>query len=429
MTRTILAAVAVVLSWSLLGACDSSGDDDKNESGGDGDGNGEGDGDINLGNGGQGGDGSGFALEPGPLADEQLEELRDGACTGWTFEPELQPSVLQFIIDVSGSMDLPPEGGSETKWVTTREALRDTAETLPGTISVGAVYYPNMDTEVNCNGGDNPCDPGPPVDPSNCVNADTILDVAALGPAGSVQRTAFFDSLDDANPAGGTPTHDAYNIAKAELDASDAIGQRFLLLITDGQPTFLEGCSGSGYRVQPVDEQPIIDAIAVAHDDGVRTFVIGSPGSEENADTGDDARPWLSRAAIEGGTAASGCDENGPNFCHFDMSEETDFSTALRSALASIIGQITSCTIPVPEAPEDKMLDPAAVNVILTPFDEPAEVIGRTSESDCQDGWSYEDGSSSAITLCENTCLRLRENSRSGIELLFGCATVNQDVR
>src|SRR5690606_21280589 len=227
---------------------------------------------------------------------------------------------------------------------------------------------------------------------------------------------------------GGTPTHDAYNIAKQELDASSAVGQRFLLLITDGQPTFLEGCSGSGYRVQPVDEQPIVAAIAAAAADGVRTFVIGSPGSEENADTGDDARPWLSRAAIQGGTAPLGCSEEGPNFCHFDMSQETDFSTALRSALAAIIGQITSCSIPVPEAPEGKSIDPSAVNVILTPFDDPAEVIGRTDEEDCETGWSY--GSNyQTIDLCEDTCLRLRENSRSGIELLFGCDTVDQVTR
>jgi hypothetical protein len=333
------------------------------------------------------------------------------------------------VIDVSGSMDLPPENagqGADTKWVTTREALRDTVETLPGTISLGAVYYPNMGTQVNCNGGDNPCDPGPQVSVDECVNMDSIVDVDALGVPGSDHRNAIEQSLDDANPEGGTPTHDAFNVAFSELQASDAIGQRFILLITDGQPTFLEGCSGSGYREQPVDEQPIIDAIAAAANEGVRTFVIGSPGSEENADTGDDARPWLSRAATEGGTATPGCSENGPNFCHFDMSQETDFSGALRQALAAIIGQITSCDLVVPAPTEEgQEVDPDKVNVILTPFEESAEVIARTSDDSCTDGWTYGD-SFDTITLCENTCLRLRENARSGIELLFGCGSAEE---
>lgn len=409
---------AVIGPWSLLGGCGSSEKD--SGTGGDGDGDSVGDGDIQIGDG-DVGDGDSFSLEPGPLTDEELEALRDSACAGWSFEPELQPSVLQMVIDVSGSMDLPPEnGGTETKWVTTREALRDTVETLPGTISLGAVYYPNMDTQTNCTGGNDPCDPGDPVDPGECVNLSTLVDVATLGPPGSTQRTTFADSLDSATPAGGTPTHDAYNIGFNELQASDAIGQRFLLLITDGQPTFLEGCSGSGFRVQPVDEQPIIDAIAAAREEGVRTFVIGSPGSEENASTGDDARPWLSRAAMEGGTAEEGCTEDGPNFCHFDMSQETDFSGALRQALAAIIGQITSCDLNVPAAPEGQSIDPDKVNVVLTPFDEPAEVIARTEESECVDGWTY-GGSAETITLCEDTCLRLKENARSGIELFFGC--------
>src|SRR5690606_30235826 len=140
----ILSTLAVVLPWSFLGACGSSGDKDDGKNG-----DGDGPGDIDLDPDGLGGAGSGFMLEPVPLTAEELEWLRKSACTGWTFEPELQPSVLQLIIDVSGSMDLPPEGGTVTKWVTTRDALRDTVETLPGTISLGAVYYPNMNTQPN----------------------------------------------------------------------------------------------------------------------------------------------------------------------------------------------------------------------------------------------------------------------------------------
>ena len=70
----------------------------------------------------------------------------------------------------------------------------------------------------------------------------------------------------------------------------------------------------------------------------------------------------------------------------------------------------------------------SAVNVVLTPAADPAEVVGRNGDSGCEDGWDYADGGQS-IELCENTCLRLREDTSSGIELLFGCETVDGVVQ
>ncbi len=422
---TTLALLALIGAGASFSGC-SSGEGDE----GDGDSSQGNDNiDIGLGDGGATSDSDAFSLKPGPLSAEELADLRASSCTGWSFEPELQPSILQMIIDVSGSMNLtPPGGGSDTKWEITREALREAVRALPGTMSTGAVYFPNRDSGNNCTNPNifGPCAPGDPRPVDSCVNLNTILDVSQLGAADSMHRQAFENGLDDAEPDGGTPTHDAYNVAIGELAASTGPGQRFALLITDGQPTYSEGCSGSGRTNEPVDEQPIIDAITEARKNNVRTFVIGSPGSEQGKDTGVDARPWLSKAAQAGGTATSGCSDGGPNFCHFDMTQESDFGVALRQALAAIVGQIASCTITIPEAPPQQEVDPNQVNVILTPKDASAEVIGRDMTPECSTGWNY-DSTGQAIELCKDSCLQLRQDSSSGLELLFGCGTAPAD--
>ena len=44
----------------------------------------------------------------------------------------------------------------------------------------------------------------------------------------------------------------------AELSASSASGRRFVVLITDGTPTFSLGCEGTGFVTDPVDPSPLV---------------------------------------------------------------------------------------------------------------------------------------------------------------------------
>jgi hypothetical protein len=110
-----------------------------------------------------------------------------------------------------------------------------------------------------------------------------------------------------------------------------------MLLITDGAPTMRETCIAPLDGVKDMPTDVIIEDIAAAFDEGILTFLIGSPGSEQSSqsDTAD-MRPWLSRAAKAGGTAAEGCDSEGPNFCHMDMTVQPDFAVALRALRPSM---------------------------------------------------------------------------------------------
>ena len=411
----------------------------------------------NLGSGGTGVPNQGGTIQ---LTAEQLEAIENGSCTGWTQEGENLPAVLQLVVDVSRSMLDPAPGGTpgETRWTVTRDALDQAIESLPASVAVGVLYYPNRAVTLNSE---------TPRPITECVDVEKLVPIAELGEADSTQRAGLAASLVDAEPDGYTPTHDAYKYAlETSLLPYQASGnQKFMLLITDGAPTMAEGClsapapaacptgcdtdpagcptgctcapgcqgSPDGCPagcVQPtaggvvdVATQPIVDSVTAAMAQGIRTFVIGSPGSEVGSD-GMDKRPWLSKAAIEGGTALEGCAEAGPTFCHMDMTEEEDFSTALTEGLAAVAGQVVdTCSFVVPEPPDGQTLDPDTTNLIAVWGDGTATAFLRDAEGACDTGWNF-DATGTQIELCPASCDQLKAGAGATVRLSFGCQNI-----
>ena len=200
-----------------------------------------------------------------------------------------------------------------------------------------------------------------------CLDLRNQVGIDLAGATNSPHRTQVIQSLDaPGRPNGGTPTHDAFKIGVATISQTTLTGNRFVVLITDGQPTYAEGCAGTGRQQDANDPRPIIEEARRAAQQGIRTFVIGSPGSEEaNAAGFPQARTWLSMMAAAGGTAVAGCSDNGPNFCHFDMTQQTDFSKALQDTLKLIVGTVVGCSYPIPAS--SGAIDPNKVNVFFTP--------------------------------------------------------------
>jgi hypothetical protein len=230
------------------------------------------------------------------------------------------------------------------------------------------------------------------------------------------QRQQIRRAFANQDPEGGTPTHDAYVYAVEALERSDAIGSRYLVLITDGIPTYTLGCDISGRQgdENAVDPAPLAGAAASAAAAGVRTFVIGSPGSEG-------ARESLSRMAEAGGTAPAGCSHTGPDFCHFDMTSESDLGAGLADALSAISGLALSCNYDIPAPPLGAVLDRGKVNILFTPPGGDVELVAQSPDGTCTEGWQYsEDGAQ--IRLCGSTCERVR-GSQGGLSLQFGCST------
>jgi hypothetical protein len=315
-----------------------------------------------------------------------------------------------MVVDISGSMDWAPgtmrnpPRGQQSKWDITSAALKDAVAKLPANIAVGVNFYPNNPQR------------------NSCIRNRVDVPINLLGAANSMQRRSFDDAIDNANPGDGTPTHAAYQFGLQTLGASNLAGRKFILLITDGVPTFDLQCMGAEPEPgqTPVENGPLIAAVEAAYASGMgpSTFVIGSPGSE-------DARGDLSQMASKGGTATAGCSDAGPNYCHLDMTTATDFAAALSAGLAQVAGQISTCEYVIPADPKGMTLDPRKVNVLYTHGDGTESSIGKGDPTKCESGWKYDDDDApTKIILCGSDCDGVKADLGAKIDVIFGCATV-----
>ena len=153
---------------------------------------------------------------------------------------------------------------------------------------------------------------------------------------------------------------------------------------------------------------------------GIRTFVIGVPGSEP-------ARKVLSQIAKLGGTAPEVCDPDQGN-CHFDMTSAADLSMALNGALAKIAGQAVSCELNVPR-PDNGQFDPNLVNVVYTPGAGKAPaVLRQDAHAPCDagaNGWQYAD-MNQKISLCGEACTTVQADPVARVDVVLGCPSLLQ---
>ena len=131
----------------------------------------------------------------------------------------------------------------------------------------------------------------------------------------------------------------------------------------------------------------------------------------------------LSQLAVVGKTAREGCDPSAAN-CHFDMTQQSDFSSALGSALAATGGETAGCELPLP-APDDDagQLDLTRLNVLLTPGAGAAQVIPQDDRKACHagaNGWQL-DAARGSLRLCGDACKRVREQPEARLDVVLGC--------
>jgi len=154
----------------------------------------------------------------------------------------------------------------------------------------------------------------------------------------------------------------------------------------------------------------------------VKTFFIGSPGSDDSSlSLMRDNRIWMSEAAFVGGTAFEGCQLEGPAFCHMDMTQATDFSAALREGLGAIAGEVSPCTYAYAAPPDGLTIDEDAINVVLEYGDESLLVV-RDDVGECTEGWQLTpDGQ---ILLCPATCSTVQLEPNITVRVAFGCESL-----
>src|SRR5690606_3174573 len=278
---------------------------------------------------------------------------------------------------------------------------------LPASVGVGLLFYPNRRDIIQTE---------EPQDVSACVNVDEFVEPEVLGGQDADHRNLVRDAIADAQTETWTPTHDAFRYALHNGLLTDNVTtpHKFMLLITDGMPTFSIDCTQAEDEQGGVDPEPIVDEVTFAASQGVRTFLIGSPGSEGN-------REWMSRAAVIGGSAPAGCSVDGPvgEYCHMDMTTADDFTQALRDGLARIAGVISTCSYELPHAPNGQSLSEDEVAVLMKKPDGTNVLLFRDEDPDCRDGWRYNE--SDQIELCSETCDEVQLDNQTTVELVLGC--------
>lgn len=352
------------------------------------------------------------------LPPDTVKQLRSASCAGWSAEPEAVPAIIELVVDISSSMNQKASGtGNRTKWEVTREALLEAivgvdGPGLPPAMGVGLLFYPNR-PNVTINDA--------PGNLTGCVRTDAMVPIEILGGPGAAHRERLEQAFVRAELSQSTPTHDAFRYALNEgLLKSRLPGSKYMLLITDGAPTLSLGCVNETGSLNSVNSRPIVQEVRAAADKYAKTFLIGSPGSESN-------RSWMSEAARIGGTAKPNCSDDGPNYCHMDLTTSPDFAQALREGLADVAGQIVSCTYQIPPPPSGQSIDVNKINVIYTPRgSEEPKLVGRSVGAECKSGWQLK---GNEVTICPETCATIQEDAGATLELLFGCAAIDTPVR
>ncbi|MBA3396663.1 MAG: VWA domain-containing protein [Deltaproteobacteria bacterium] len=188
-------------------------------------------------------------------------------------------------------------------------------------------------------------------------------------------------------PTGNTPTAAAFAQTAALFQASppDRNSPAIIVLATDGFPN---NCAPTG------DPQAdTVAAIASAHADGIRTYVLGIAGVGDT---------FLQRAANAGQGVKTGIDEDAKYFVANDVAQ-------LNQAVADLIGGVASCEISL-----DGAVDADAAHMGTVTLD---GVLLRH-------GIDWVLVGSSTLRLEGAACTKLKTAPTAQVEASFPCGTV-----
>jgi hypothetical protein len=331
----------------------------------------------------------------------------------------LRPN-LYFAIDASASMrediprsdaTAPPVGTAplpSDRYGVLSAAIQGLLERIGHRVNYGATLFPSG--EATCDAGEEILE----------LSQGDRVSTALSGELGPVLRDLMF-SINRRTPRGGTPVALALGGLAPKLRGRGS--ETYLFLVTDGGPNCnLDANCGPDACIPNIEhvslseelrcEAPVnccdgslagpqncldanaseaaVSALAAA---GVRTFVIGIPGSEAYADV-------LDRLALAGGMARP----ESPKYYRVSDAEQ------LISTVGSLgLGVALSCGIELAAPPPD----PTLVNVY---FD------GQIVPADPIDGWEFVD--TRTVQLLGNACELLKTGQVLQADIVAGCPVV-----
>jgi hypothetical protein len=329
-----------------------------------------------------------------------------------TLGAELETVNVLLVIDKSGSMTDQPEGFDENKWDSLVVALDEVLNDVAPVLNLGLLMYPYsslLDIPLESCG-------------NNCCllqAGESAINVPIGDGVDAVGR--ILPLLADTPPGGGTPTAEALRRAREYLASADLEGDSYVLLATDGGPNCnydLECeedrctanlddqcpqgncCDGNGEYC--VDDEDVTGEIEELEQAGIRTFVVGIPGTERYAE-------YLSAFAEAGGVPNP---DSPPSY--YAVSADGGVE-GLVSVFRDVTEQLVeSCEVEL----ERVALDPELVNVAVD-----CEPL-RPMEDDGS-GWELDtDRTPNVIEISGPICEQIQTSGAKRVDVVFGCKTI-----
>ncbi len=363
-----------------------------------------------------GGPGTGFDPDGGVDGDMTDGVVPiDGSCGGTQVQATAREANLLLVIDQSASMLQTPAGFPMRKWDALKVALGRALRPAANKLALGMELFPD--------------------DPAGTIGIPCTNNCCAM-PSGEAAITvpiergpSAFDrimgAVDATSPGGATPTADALDRALRYFTtgAGRALsGDKYVLLATDGGPncntsltcgadrctTNIDGscpagencCDPSKTRISCLDDARVIAKLNALRGAGVRTFVVGIPGTEAY------------EASLDAFAEAGGFpNPTGPR--KYYKVEAKGGVNALVGVFEQITGAlITSCRLQLSSPPPNATLVNVYVDGVPVPQSGP-------------DGWDLDMSTNPpTIVLRGATCASIEGVGVRSISVTYGCPTV-----
>ena len=379
----------------------------------------------NTGGASNGGAGNGI-IDPSKICDGMFANQ---TCAADTVGQLLKTPNMLIVIDESGSMNQKSSAASaSTKWGEMRQALTAalSVQKVRSNINFGLELFPNSG------------DPNAPIDPNDsnpttscAVPGDTNVAIEVPIETGTDKVNTILAAVNGAAPAGGTPTNRALQQAYTYFTTSpgkDLVGDKFVLLATDGGPNCNSGlsctkesctqnmdllcgdhtvntkincCDGAGYIC--LDDVATVGEINNLAAAGIKTYVVGIPGSEAYSTTLDE----MATAGQAPNTMA------GATHQYYAVSASNSLAD-LQAAFEDITTKlVTSCDIPLTKSPTDISQVQVAIE---------CQKINQVAPDAGTGGFFVDYSFTPAhIQLVGSTCSNMQLNGAREVDIVVGC--------
>jgi hypothetical protein len=376
--------------------------------------------------GGSGGSESGFAsLVECNDTYENLAQCGTSAVTA-----DVRPVDILLVVDKSGSMTVQPAGYDDRKWPALRDALSYALGELMPYARFGLELFPRKDVTLDC-------------EAESCCLMGTSVDVP-IGEGAETVPLILAELAEPTGPGGSTPTAEALRVAY-DYFTTTGVGiegqgtERFVFLATDGGPNCgaVSSCPASEctlnldgtyadypYYCVPegpanccdpngeilgahprdcLDDDATLAEIQRLYDRGIRTAVVGIPGSE----------PY--EAALNAFAEAGGTPNPRPGSSYYQV--EANRPEQLTEVFIGVVMDLVkSCDIHLEE-------DPPGLDLINIALD--CEAIPRIDPETGAENWQLDTSTSPpTIRLVGALCDEALSVGIRRIDVLFGCQTI-----